>query len=167
MKKTYYYLFAIFIVLFDQLTKIYFENTLSDGSEIQLIGDYVKFNLVYNPGIAFGIRLGGKYILSSISLLASIGIIIYIAKMQITRKLELWAFASILGGAVGNLIDRFFYGKVIDFIDCDFPDIIMVRWPVFNIADSFVTIGMALLIIQYFIFDSKKNESNQPVKTDN
>jgi signal peptidase II len=157
MKKAYYYLFATFIVIFDQISKLYFEKRLFDGSEIKVIGDYVKFNLVYNPGIAFGIRMGGKYILSAISLIASVGIIVYIYKMKNARRLELWAFASILGGAFGNLIDRFLYGKVIDFVDCDFPDIIMQRWPVFNVADSFVTIGMVLLIIQYFVFDNKKS----------
>jgi len=166
MQKKAYYLFALFIVVFDQISKLYFEKILSAGSEIKVIGDYVKFNLVYNPGIAFGIRMGGKYILSAISLLASIFIVYYIFKLKNERKLELWAFTCILGGAFGNLIDRFFYGKVIDFIDCDFPDIIMTRWPVFNIADSAVTVGMTLLIIQYFFFDPKTKKS-ETIPTEN
>ena len=79
-------------------------------------------------------------------------------KVDLKKKLELWAFTFILGGAIGNLIDRAMYGKVIDFIDCDFPDIIMTRWPIFNIADSFVTVGMVFLAIQYLFLEKKENK---------
>jgi len=156
---------SFFIVVIDQLTKKYFESMFLDEKgniirePIKVIGeDFFRLTLVYNPGIAFGIRLGGQLILSSISVLASIFIIVYILKLSKEKILEIWAFTLILGGAVGNLIDRALYGKVIDFLDFDFPDFIMYRWPVFNIADSAVTIGMTLLIINYLFFDKKNSK---------
>jgi len=157
--KSKYFILGVIVVILDQITKKYFESILEMGQSIKVIGEeFFKFTLVYNPGIAFGIRLGGQYILSGISVIASIIIIIYMKKLDKSKVLELWAFGMILGGAVGNLIDRALYGKVIDFLDFDFPDLIMVRWPVFNVADSFVTIGMVLLAIQYLILDVKKEK---------
>ncbi len=162
MKKKYiFFSVSALIVLADQVSKKFFEKFLLslDTGSINVIGDeLVRFTLAYNTGIAFSIKLGSRYFLSTISLLASIFIIYLIIKIDLKKKLELWAFTFILGGAIGNLIDRAVYGKVIDFIDCDFPDFIMTRWPIFNIADSFVTIGMVFLAVQYLFFEKKGNK---------
>ena len=162
MKKRYiFFSVSALIVIADQISKKFFEKFLLslDTNSINVIGDeLVRFTLAYNTGIAFSIKLGSRYFLSTISLLASIFIIYLIIKVDLKKKLELWAFTFILGGAIGNLIDRVLYGKVIDFIDCDFPDLIMARWPIFNIADSFVTVGMAFLAVQYLFFEKKGNK---------
>ena len=162
MKKRYiFFSVSALIVIADQISKKFFEKFLLslDTNSINVIGDeLVRFTLAYNTGIAFSIKLGSRYFLSTISLLASIFIIYLIIKVDLKKKLELWAFTFILGGAIGNLIDRAMYGKVIDFIDCDFPDLIMTRWPIFNIADSFVTVGMAFLAVQYLFFEKKGNK---------
>ena len=162
MKKKYiFFSVSALIVLADQVSKKFFEKFLLslDTGSINVIGDeLVRFTLAYNTGIAFSIKLGSRYFLSTISLLASIFIIYLIIKVDLKKKLELWAFTFILGGAIGNLIDRAMYGKVIDFIDCDFPDFIMTRWTIFNIADSFVTVGMVFLAIQYLFLEKKKEK---------
>lgn len=162
MKNKYpFFMISALIIACDQLSKKFFENYLSqiDGSSVKAVGDeFARFTLAYNTGIAFSIDLGGRYFLATVSFLASLVIIYLILKTDLKKKLELWAFSFILGGAVGNLIDRALYGKVVDFIDCDFPDLIMERWPIFNIADSFVTAGMVFLAVQYIFFEQKKPE---------
>lgn len=108
--------------------------------------------------------MGGQYVLSAISIVASVLLTIYILKLGKEKKTETFSFSLILGGAFGNLIDRALYGKVVDFIDCDFPDFIMERWPVYNIADSAITIGMVILFIFYMFFDKKKEEDTDDPK---
>jgi signal peptidase II len=134
-------------------------------AEIKIIGDTVKFVYVENAGMAFGIQFGEfKIILSLFSIFASILLIWLIIKIKDSPIVIKIAFGFILAGAVGNLIDRvfygvifgyapLFYGRVIDFIQVDIPDIHIgnlinyTHWPVFNVADSCVTIGVALLVI--------------------
>ncbi len=163
MVKNKYQFFSMsaLIIFCDQISKRYFENYLLSvkGHSVKAVGDeFARFTLAYNTGIAFSIDMGGRFVLASVSFLASLVIIYLILKTDIKKKLELWAFSFILGGAVGNMIDRALYGKVVDFIDCDFPDLIMERWPIFNIADSFVTIGMVFLAVQYLFFEQKKSD---------
>ena len=162
MKKKYiFFSVSALIVIADQISKKFFEKFLLslDTNSVNVFGEeLVRFTLAYNTGIAFSIKLGSRYFLSTISVLASIFIIYLIVKIDLKKKIELWAFTFILGGAVGNLIDRVMYGKVIDFIDCDFPDFIMRRWPIFNIADSFVTVGMVFLAIQYLFLEKKEEK---------
>ena len=172
---SFYFIISSIIIVIDQISKIYMESIFLDADgeiirrPIKVIGEeFFRLTLVYNPGVAFGIRLGGQYILSSISLLASIAIIIYMIKLhkENKRPLEVFAFSFVLGGAFGNFIDRVLYGKVIDFLWFDFPDFIMETWPVFNVADSFVTIGMFVLAYQYLVLDTienKKEEKNKSV----
>jgi len=162
LKKKYpFFAISALIIFCDQISKNFFEDYLSsvEGYSVKAVGDeFARFTLAYNTGIAFSIDMGGRYILASVSFLASLVIIYLILKTDIKKKLELWAFSFILGGAIGNLIDRALYGKVVDFIDCDFPDFIMERWPIFNIADSFVTVGMVFLAVQYLFFEQKKSD---------
>ncbi len=134
-------------------------------SEINVIGELVKFVYVENAGMALGIQFGKfKVILSLFSSFASILLFWLILRIQDYSFIIQLAFGLILAGAIGNLIDRvfyglifgyapLFYGRVIDFIQVDIPDIRIgnlinyTHWPVFNIADSCVSIGVVLLII--------------------
>lgn len=163
LKSKYQFFILSGIIIFcDQISKKFFENFLLnvEGYSVKAVGDeFARFTLAYNTGIAFSIDIGGRYFLASISFIASLFIVYLIFKTDISKKLELWAFGMILGGALGNMIDRALYGKVVDFIDCDFPDFIMHRWPIFNIADSFVTVGMVLLAVQYLFLERKKHEN--------
>lgn len=167
---------SLFVVLSDQITKLCVKGFsipflgihvtgIPLGSSISVFGDFLRFTYIENPGMAFGIDLGGKLFFSLFSIAASIGILLYLYQMRNEKFLFRFSLALILGGAVGNLIDRvfygvfygdasLFYGRVVDFIDVDFFNLNIFgyhlsRWPIFNIADSSVTVGVLLLLIFY------------------
>jgi len=169
---------SFFVVFADQATKllvkgfsipfIHFKYTgMYEGEKIPVIGNFFRITFIENPGMAFGVDPGldFKFWISIFSLAASIGLLIYIYIVRNQRFTLRLALAFILGGALGNLIDRMFYGifygyapvfygKVVDFLDFDFFDFSLFgrnydRWPIFNIADATVTIGVLILIIFY------------------
>jgi signal peptidase II len=181
-------LYITFGVIFvDQLSKFYikginipFLNISFDGmyygESISVIGNFFKITFIENPGMAFGFNPGSNFKLwiSVFSLIASIGLIVYLYVVR-NKSLSLRiALAMILGGAVGNLIDRMFYGiiykyapafygKVVDFFDFDFFNFAIFgrsydRWPIFNIADASVTIGVIILVLFY---RQHKNEDEE------
>jgi signal peptidase II len=137
------------------------------GQMIPIFGDFFRLTFVENPGMAFGYDPGSnfKLIISVFSLVASIGLIFYLYVIRDKSWSLKIAIALILGGAVGNLIDRtfyglffdyspLFYGKVVDFFDVDFFNFTLFgrsydRWPVFNVADAAVTIGVLVLVLFY------------------
>jgi signal peptidase II len=132
-----------------------------------VIGDFFRITFTENPGMAFGFDPGSDFKLwiSIFSLVASIGLLIYLYAVRHKLLSLKIAIALILGGAVGNLIDRMFYGliydyspvfygKVVDFLDFDFFNFSLLgrsydRWPIFNIADASVTIGVLILLFFY------------------
>lgn len=169
---------SLIIVIVDQITKLLVKGFAISflglnfegmylGQMIPVWGDFFRLTFVENPGMAFGYDPGEsfKLIISIFSLIASIGLVIYLYVIR-DKSLSLRiAIACILGGAVGNLIDRtfygvffdyapLFYGKVVDFFDFDFFNFTLFgrsydRWPVFNIADAAVTICVLILILFY------------------
>lgn len=153
-KKNNWYLFLIilFIVLFDQVTKTWAflnlqkQDSFSGLRDVIIIKDIFRFTYVENPGIAFGIRIGNELFLTLFATIACLALFVLIYKSTLYSEPYRYAIGIILGGAIGNLIDRFIYGKVIDFIYLEIID-----WPVFNVADIAVTIGMLFGIIQIFI----------------
>lgn len=178
---------SLSIVIVDQVTKLLVKGFsipflglevkgLQLGSSIKIFGDTLRLTYIENPGMAFGIDLGGKLFFSIFSILASIGILIYLFKARNEHVLFRLSLAMILGGAVGNLIDRvfygflygegpLFYGRVVDFIDADFFNISILgyhlnRWPVFNVADASVTCGVLLLLLSHH--KTRKKEEKIP-----
>jgi signal peptidase II len=142
------YFTAILIVIADRISKWIVVHNMQPGESIHLIGDnLLRFTYVQNPGIAFGIRIIPGTFLAVFSIVTSLILIVILYQQRNQFSLMTLSLGLILGGAIGNVIDRLIYGKVVDFIDVDFPNFIMSRWPVFNIADSAVTIGMCLLAI--------------------
>ncbi|WP_040719469.1 signal peptidase II [Oxalobacter paraformigenes] len=137
---------AILIVLFDQLSKIWITHTLSYGQAIKLTS-FFNLLLVYNEGAAFSFLASQagwqRYFFTVISVVAVI-FIVYLLKRHSHQKLFCLSLALILGGAIGNLIDRSLYGHVIDFLDVH---AFGWHWPTFNIADCGITIGAVLFII--------------------
>jgi signal peptidase II len=175
MKRVWGFVVAGLLVLLDQATKVAvkgfsvfgIEHTgMHIGESIPLVGDIVRITYIENPGMAFGIEFGSaKILLSLFSIAAAVVIGLLLDRLQQhgARPVVVLAFSLILAGAVGNLIDRvfygvfygeapLFYGRVVDFIDVDVPDIqlgsiLLERWWVFNIADAAVTCGMVLLVL--------------------
>lgn len=136
---------SIIFILLDQATKYSVINYLN--KDIEIIEDF--FYLIYtkNNGAAFSILTGRRIFLIIITLLIIGGLIYYIVKNKICSKIEILAFSLIIGGSFGNLIDRIVRGYVIDFISIK---ILGYNFPVFNIADSLICIGLFLLLIIQF-----------------
>ncbi|MBI5727215.1 MAG: signal peptidase II [Ignavibacteriales bacterium] len=169
---------TLIVVIIDQVTKLLVKGFaipflgithqgMGHGQSIPLIGNFFQLTFVENPGMAFGIDLNptSKLWISVFSIIASGGLVYYlytVRKQSLSLRI---ALALILGGAIGNLIDRtlygvffdyapLFYGRVVDFFDVEFWDITLFgrtydRFPIFNIADSAVSIGVGILLLFY------------------
>jgi len=130
------------IVILDQLTKIAVQQWMTLHQSYPLLGDVVQFTYIRNPGAAFGIMLGGRWLYLVLSIIACAVLVYYLVKLPSIERRGRYAMMIVLAGAVGNLIDRALYGEVTDFIDIGVG---AYRWPVFNVADSAVTIGIILI----------------------
>ena len=159
---------VIILVGLDQLTKylVTHNEKLLDGEKIIVIKHIISFYLTYNTGAAWSILSGQKILLVSLSIMASIAsvmVIIYTASFKKEKILFTISLMLIASGAIGNLIDRAFYSDgVIDFLCFEFID-----FPIFNVADSMLSIGAVLLAV-YWIFlykDDKKEEKEQIEET--
>lgn len=162
-------LWAIIVaVLFalDQITKTYVKNNLPLGQSNEVIQDFFYFTHVENTGAAFGILKNGRYFFIILTIIISF-VLIYVMIKNKSKILRL-AISIILGGALGNFIDRLLYGKVTDFLDFY---IFGYDYPVFNVSDICVNIGTILLAI-YIIFIYKEpnneeaEESNEPLSSE-
>ncbi len=138
---------AVSVIIVDRLSKSFFSKILSYGESIPVIRNIFHFTLVHNTGIAFGLFRDQGLVFVIIPIIAIILLVFNLYYFQQNKEVlsqrYIVAFSLILGGAVGNLIDRIVYGYVIDFIDFRI-------WPVFNIADSAITIGAVVIAIQCF-----------------
>jgi signal peptidase II len=139
------------VIFFDRLSKIFFSSLLSHGESFPVFRNIFHFTLVHNTGIAFGFFKNYNsffIIVSFIAVLFFTSYLFFNRNSSDMRTAELVAFSLIIAGALGNLIDRLILGYVIDFIDFRF-------WPVFNIADSAITIGTTILLIKCIPFFAK------------
>ncbi len=178
---------TLVIVILDQITKLlvkgftlpifnYYHEGMQIGQSIPVIGDFLRLTFIENPGMAFGIDVGSPLFRAIFTLLVSIGLLYYIYQVRGEHVIVRLTLAVILGGAIGNLIDRIFYGvlfgegplfygKVVDFIDVDFFHIDffwihMDRFAIFNVADASVTVGIVLMLLFYRKF-TKTEESSE------
>ena len=179
---------TIAIVLIDQISKLFVKGFsipflgithkgMEYGSSFNVIDGFFKITFIENPGMAFGLEVIGKLGLCLFTIAATILIIYFI---YINRNESLYlrcALAFILGGAIGNLLDRtfygmiygyapIFYGKVVDFFHVDFQNLQLfgkiINYPIFNVADIAVTIGFLMIIFGYkIIFHQKSTEENK------
>jgi signal peptidase II len=148
--KLWYLAIAVMVMSFDQFTKYWVSVKLREGDEIDIIRGFFKFSYTENPGIAFGMLNNGnvKWLLVTISVTAIMVVIYYMRRTPISNTLLLWSLALLAAGICGNLIDRFRLGRVIDFLLLYYKD---YQWPVFNVADTAITIGAALMAIELFM----------------
>ncbi len=150
---------SAFVVLIDQLTKLAARAFLRGQEPVNILGEYCRLTYLENPGMAFGIRVGGPAFFTVFATLASLVVLIYLFRLRGDRSGARFALALIFGGAVGNLIDRLLYGQVVDFIEVGVKNF---RWPVFNVADSAVTVGMILLIVLVLTERQEEREIAEP-----
>jgi signal peptidase II len=184
---------SLSIVFADQISKIFVKgfsipflkiywDGMYEGQRIKVIGNFFRITFIENPGMAFGFNPGTnfKLFISLFSLIASIGLVVYLYYIRNSKPNTRIAIACILGGAIGNLIDRMFYGvvygyaplfygRVVDFLDFDFFHFSLLgrvydRFPIFNFADASVTIGVFILILFHNKF-SPASENSEPEVT--
>jgi signal peptidase II len=136
------------LLVLDQVSKALVRGHMALHQSILLLGDdFLRLTYVLNPGIAFGMRSIGVKPLLIFGWVATIILTWYLYSLVRRGDPLRWPVSLFLAGAMGNSIDRLLFGQVTDFADVDFPDFIMERWPIFNVADSCVTIGIALLLL--------------------
>jgi signal peptidase II len=137
---------SLVVVILDQISKLIVLNTIPYRSSIR-VNDFLNWVLVFNPGAAFSFLANGggwqKWFFIAIGLIATI-VMIWLLFRHAQQSIFCFSISMILGGAVGNLIDRFTHGAVVDFIDVYYRQ---YHWPAFNVADSAITLGTFLLIL--------------------
>ena len=144
MKKEIYKI-SFFIFFLDQIVKLGLLQNFLLGTSIPLIPHFFSMTLVKNTGGAFSILTGNVFLLILIGLAFLSFFVYYIEREKYREKLEIYGLSFILGGLLGNLVDRIFRGGVIDFLDFQ---LFNYDYPIFNIADIFLVIGVFLLIFE-------------------
>lgn len=134
---------SFIVVLIDQLLKIFLASSIATNGDIVIIKNIFSLTYLENTGAAWGNLSGSGWFLIIMSLFAVYAIIKYFLLDVNITKIELVSYGLLLGGIVGNLIDRVIHGYVIDFINLEF---LPYQFPIFNIADSAIVIGSILII---------------------
>jgi len=149
LKKNYllFVLTALVIIVLDQITKVYIDTHMTLHESIPVVQGFFNITYVRNPGAAVGFLADASpgvraLFLIGVSVFASCLILYYIVKMKTEDILLTYGMSLIMGGAVGNLIDRIRLGEVIDFLDVY---VSTYHWPAFNVADSAVSVGAVIL----------------------
>lgn len=147
----------IFAVLSDQFSKFVVDSTFNLYDSRIVLGDYLRLTYIRNSGAAFGISFGSSKVMFAVTVLVIIFLVYLYLKGTLRPEHIIGKIAVImvLGGAIGNLIDRIRMGEVIDFIDMGIGN---HRWPIYNFADIYVTIGMFIL---FFIYTVQKDGSEE------
>ena len=149
----YFYLISVAIVLLDQLSKLLVVRSMHLGQGIPVLPGFFDLTFVLNPGAAFSLFAtlpewirNPFFVLISIA--AAILIVVYRSRYVRENRLASASLSLILGGAIGNLVDRLRYGVVVDFLDAHVAD---YHWPVFNLADSAISVGVTLLLLEMLL----------------
>lgn len=148
-------IYASIILFLDQISKILVDLYLSINDSFPVIKNFFHITYINNYGAAFGILNNKLWLLIMFTLLAFFIIYRYINTFKINKRNEI-AFSFLLGGILGNLIDRLFLGYIRDFLDFN---IFGYNFPVFNLGDSFIFLGAILLIIAIYKGEDNANSS--------
>ncbi len=148
-KKGVYFIFIFFVLLADQVTKLWISRTVPLSVSKRIIPGFFNLTHIHNRGAIFGFLGQSRspavfYLLMLASLVALVLVVYYFFRTPPTEKLMVLSFSFILAGALGNLVDRIFRGYVIDFLDFHVQE---WHWPSFNVADACVSIGAVSLIL--------------------
>lgn len=158
----FYYIIALFVIILDQITKWLIVKNLELGESIKIIDNFLYITSHRNRGAAWGILQGQMWFFYIITVIVIIGIIFYMQKViKNNNRLTGVSLALMLGGAIGNFIDRVFRKEVVDFIN---TYIFGYDFPVFNIADSALVIGVILLMIQMLLEEREMKKKSSELK---
>ena len=154
-----WYALSLLVLALDQFTKWLAETNLTFNEPIPVIEPFLNWTLAYNYGAAFSFLAdaGGwqKWFFSGLALVMALFLTIYLTRAPRQAKLLSLGLALVLGGAVGNLIDRLRLGKVVDFIHVHYADV--WHYPIFNIADMAIMIGVAMIVIDMIFLEKKRH----------
>ncbi len=151
-----YYVIAIIAIIVDQLTKYWIATGMERGDQISVIGNFFLITSHRNQGAAFGILQNQRWFFVVVTLIVVVAIIWYIQKVKSQPdKLLPVALSLVLGGAIGNFIDRARMGEVVDFLQFNFGS---YTFPIFNVADSCIVVGVALIIIDALLDMSRQKK---------
>ena len=156
MKKKIFIL-SFIMLLIDQLSKIILDKVLILGKSIKIFDKFLYITKVYNDGISFSMLTGKRYLIIRISIIILIFLYFYMKKFK-ENKRNIIAFSLLIGGLLGNLIDRIIHGYVIDFIDFY---IFNYNYPIFNIADVCICIGVFILLYSIYLGEDNENSSGR------
>jgi signal peptidase II len=149
---------SLLALLLDQVSKLAIAGSMQLYQSIQIM-PFFKLTYVHNTGAAFSFlsEAGGwqRWFFAGLALVISVVIAVWLARLKKHETLLAVALALVLGGAVGNLIDRLAYGYVIDFLDVYYDT---WHWPAFNIADSAITLGVILMLVETFGLGRSKEQ---------
>lgn len=135
---------SIIFLIIDQITKILVVNSLVPGENIEIIKNIFSIIYTNNTGAAFSILLGKRIFLIVVAVLIIGVLLYYIKRNKIEKKIDIIALSFVIGGSLGNLIDRIVRGYVIDFISIKIGN---YNFPIFNVADILIVIGVFLLLL--------------------
>lgn len=147
---------AVCVVVVDQLSKLAAQAFLGYHEPVALL-PVLNLTLSYNPGAAFSLlgEAGGwqRWLFMAFALAVSVFLVVWLRRLPPGERWQTWGLALILGGAVGNVIDRVAYGHVVDFIHVYWRD---WHYPIFNVADSAITVGVVVVLIHAFFLDGRR-----------
>ncbi len=160
----YWISLALLAVVLDQVTKILAVKYLMPVNTVPIIKSVLHLTYLENTGAAFGSLKNSRWVFLAVSTFAIIALVFYMFRFKPKNRVLSAGLAFIIGGGIGNMIDRIAKGYVVDFVDFR-----LVNFAVFNVADSFVCVGAALVIIYIFFFAEKedKNAKNEKKESKN
>ena len=150
---------ALIVLVLDQASKLAVSNWVQVGESRPILGNLVRLTYIHNAGAVFGLTFGGRALHLVLSLVALGLVVSMLARTPAEESRARAGLSLILGGAVGNLIDRLRVGEVIDFLDVGIGS---TRWYIFNVADSAVTIGVLALLASYLFQRSPHLGGTEP-----
>lgn len=164
-----YYFYALIVFILDQVSKWFIVKRIPLGEERPVLGDFFILTSHRNRGAAFGILQNQRWFFIVVTLIVVIGILWYLRRTIRERKVLLsFALSLLLGGAIGNFIDRALFGEVVDFLQFTFDfnlfgKAIYYIYPIFNLADSAIVIGVILIFLESLLTwrNEKKGATNE------
>lgn len=154
-----YYGIAALVILVDQLTKWLVATNMEIGERIPVIEPYLSLLSHRNRGAAWGMLEGQMWLFAIVTIVVVVGIVYYFHKEGKDEPVFAWSLMLLLGGAIGNFIDRMMRGEVVDFVSVLIP-IVNYDFPIFNVADAALTVGV-ILVILHLILEEKKNKKDK------
>ena len=154
-------LIILIVIAADQLTKAWASSALKEIATMPVIEDVIHFTYVENRGAAFGMLADHRWIFMVLSIVGIAALFVWMTVDKTISRPMKAILAMIIGGGIGNMIDRVMLGYVVDFIDCRFID-----FYVFNVADSFVTVGCALFVVLLAIAEYKTAKAKKAAAED-